>query len=307
MCSHSPNFCCVKTGVVSWLDVHSYMGIPWRLDDLRSLVGTSSVWTIDLAALLRSAAPQLRFLFCTAALGASDGHADLDMYAREFESDAVRVEQLFRRARRLRIPYALRSLARHDLRALLRSKRVAVIVLVDLYVLRPPSALLAPLRHLAPRGGTGLYAGHYVLLTGVSGGGAEPDTFYYLDPGQASGLRAVGGDTLDAARLATGTDEDAVIVEVPRRPHAHAPRAAYDAHFAAAISGSVCSSHAGPSLGAADAPLTARPSALDALWKAIGGTIGSAIGGTVGVTVGGTVGAGGGGDEGGGGGGLKAL
>ena len=68
-------------------------GVDWAR--LRDEVGTESVWTIDLAHLLRRVDPSLRFVFCTQELGVNPSYENIAFYRGELAKDERRVQQLF--------------------------------------------------------------------------------------------------------------------------------------------------------------------------------------------------------------------
>mmetsp|Transcript_69517 Transcript_69517/g.157150 ORF Transcript_69517/g.157150 Transcript_69517/m.157150 type:complete len:452 (+) Transcript_69517:169-1524(+) len=215
-------------GIACTQMVLSYLGHPRSASELELAVGTRSVWTIDLAVLLRRAGPPgLKFLLCTTALGAEEAHSELHMYRGEFADDATRVNALFRRAKALGCSYCQRSLLCEELSELLASGRVVLVILLDIRSVRRAEGKvgLGGLGHffegLAHGAGAGSYVGHYVVLTGLDRKAAR---FHYLDPAQAPVLRSIAAADLDRARCATGTDEDILIIEVPSQRQAPAPR-----------------------------------------------------------------------------------
>jgi hypothetical protein len=156
------------------------------------MLGTQSVWTIDLAVLLRRATGEdsaPRFLLCTTTLGAEDSYAQEAFYKQEFEVDAVRINGLFRAASSLRINYMQKSLHSDELARLICTGRVVVIMLIDLRVIRQ-----ALLKHsfLGRAVGFGGYTGHYIVVCGYKPSSAQ---YMYMDPAQSSSecssLRAV--------------------------------------------------------------------------------------------------------------------
>ena len=52
----------------------------------------------DLAMILVRFKLQQSFVFCTTTLGVQDSYSKVDFYKKEFESDALRVDDLFRNA-----------------------------------------------------------------------------------------------------------------------------------------------------------------------------------------------------------------
>mmetsp|Transcript_82297 Transcript_82297/g.160583 ORF Transcript_82297/g.160583 Transcript_82297/m.160583 type:complete len:420 (-) Transcript_82297:206-1465(-) len=201
-------------GVACVRMVLSYLGNPRSSQELIDLLGTRSVWTIDLAVLLRRVGgPQLRFLFCTAALGAEDSHSELDMYRSDFDKDERRVNDLFRSAPALGVAYAQVTLEARDLVRLLVTGRVLLLVLLDVRLVRNRHAQLLASVMMAP--GSSRYTGHYVVVCGYDPNSRQ---YTYLDPAQAPALFAIDADDLDSARTSVGTDEDVIVIEVPETP-----------------------------------------------------------------------------------------
>ena len=60
--------------------------------------------------------------------------------------------------------------------------------------------------------GSRVRAGHYILLAGYD---SETDRFMVQDPASAAELNSVTTASLEAARLAYGTDEDLLLISLP--------------------------------------------------------------------------------------------
>ena len=166
----------------------SYLGYPHSRAALMRMLGTESVWTIDLAVLLRHATGDggsLRFLLCTTTLGAEDSYAQEAFYKQEFEVDALRINSLFRSASSLGVNYMQRSLMPDELARLICTGRVVIIMLLDLRVVRK-----AHLKHsfLGRAAGFGGYTGHYVVVCGYDPATAR---YTYMDPAQNSSKSAL--------------------------------------------------------------------------------------------------------------------
>jgi hypothetical protein len=73
-----------------------------------------------------------------------------------------------------------------------------------------PAGCAAPPSATTQSGVSG-YLGHYIVVTAYD---PASHTFTLRDPAGGPGVAAVGGDALDAARWAWGTDEDLLLVEV---------------------------------------------------------------------------------------------
>lgn len=105
-------------------------------EGLREQVGTSNVWTIDLAFLL--VAYRVFPRYCTLQLGCNPGFSSEAFYSTRLSDDRERVEHLFARALTCNVPCVEeRSLSRPELCAYLQQGRTVAIVLVDRRYLYP--------------------------------------------------------------------------------------------------------------------------------------------------------------------------
>mmetsp|Transcript_5072 Transcript_5072/g.6575 ORF Transcript_5072/g.6575 Transcript_5072/m.6575 type:complete len:342 (+) Transcript_5072:131-1156(+) len=189
-------------GVTCVQMVLRHFGSEYTSRELMDMVGTQSVWTIDILALLKTAYPNGTFLLCSKNLGVDDSYSDLDMYKKEFDNDSVRVANLFKRASSLELECQEVVLEHHDLGRLMLTGTVLLIILVDISKVKASSRL---------RFGRG-YVGHYILVTGYD---AVTSAFSYLDPAQTSEVRNISAAQLDMARCCEGTDEDIIIIQLP--------------------------------------------------------------------------------------------
>jgi hypothetical protein len=191
---------------------------------LRVICGTTSIWTIDIAHLLRHFNLQVKFFTIT--LGANPAYADEKFYKEHMHTDEVRVHQLFKLAEEAGIEVNQRSLHLEELRQACSSRKSLVLILVDKRVLqtgysppnqdsnsvssrgRPsanPLLCCGVLSNLCRPG----YVGHYVLLYDYS---YESKEFSMRDPASSTSRTAVKEATLEKARKSFGTDEDVIIV-----------------------------------------------------------------------------------------------
>ncbi|XP_019520989.1 PREDICTED: protein GUCD1 isoform X3 [Hipposideros armiger] len=160
-----------------------YLG---QLDDgefesaLQELRLTRSIWTIDLAYLMRHFG--VRHRFCTQTLGVDKGYKNQSFYRKHFDTEETRVNQLFAQAK-------------------------ASKVLVE----KCPAKYCC----FAPRGHrcfcrTPDYQGHFIVLRGYNR--ATGSIFYnnpaYADPGMCS----TSVSNFEEARTSYGTDEDILFV-----------------------------------------------------------------------------------------------
>jgi hypothetical protein len=138
-----------------------------------------------------------RFAFCTSTVGVKETYRLIDFYKKELDSDAVRVNRLFKEASANGVNVVHRTLSSNSIRDLLLSGQVVIIMLIDL-------------SHLKKDMDSEVYRGHFILLCGYRHETAE---FAYQDPASADGhVCFVKVDTLDTARKSEGTDEDLLII-----------------------------------------------------------------------------------------------
>jgi len=175
------------------------------------------LWTIDMYCFLRLRG--LAASFSTAVPGINSAHTALAWYAPHIEADRQRVEEMFERARTagwaVGDPVPTEQLVRLLLaqgEGPLWDKQLCAIALVNNKHL-----------HADPRlGGSGSvsspgYAGHYVLVLGVSADGQD---VRYLDPAKDAHTQLCSVALFAQARAAQGTDMDLLLVRRGGQPPA---------------------------------------------------------------------------------------
>eukprot|EP00850_Spirogloea_muscicola_P001375 SM000005S17172 [mRNA] locus=s5:572877:574655:- [translate_table: standard] len=181
------------------------------LSTLRRLCATTrpagSIWTVDLAHLLRRFAVDVSFL--TVTIGANPHFVAESFYKETMEEDRRRVNWLFERAPQAGIRIQRRSLSSEELSALILSGHYLVIALVDKRKLSHPWTEGFCLPECC--GLHSGYTGHYVVLCGYD---TERGEFEIRDPASGSERRRVSLDALEDARKAFGTDEDILLVSL---------------------------------------------------------------------------------------------
>lgn len=229
-------------------------GEPFCRTTLLALVGTQSVWTIDLVLLLHSAGVR-SVVFWTTCVGIEPMYADWPFYRNAFVSDRARVETRFAEAARngIRIRSELlptealipakysEYLTEHGLLTTdsfaqvigdIDGRDVVWIVLVDQRRLRygPRQTHISwwdkPLGYLIllqsvigwlPRSG---FRGHYVVVVDYC---PAVDAFVVFDPACPTGALNLQRHVLNDARLAPGTDGDTIMVPLPASDLAAVP------------------------------------------------------------------------------------
>lgn len=168
-----------------------------------------SVWTIDLATLLKSFGVELIFL--TTTMGANPDFASVSFYVNQMLEDEYRVNKLFKEAPLLGIPVYQCSLVIDDVKRICLSGVYAIIALVEKGVLwRSINWGQRWVDSLC--GVSDGYVGHYVVVCGCDSGKNE---FLIKDPAisNSNGIW-VKADDFDNARRSFGTDEDMLIVSL---------------------------------------------------------------------------------------------
>uniref|UniRef100_A0A8C9QD73 Guanylyl cyclase domain containing 1 n=1 Tax=Spermophilus dauricus TaxID=99837 RepID=A0A8C9QD73_SPEDA len=151
-----------------------YLG---QLDDgefesaLQELRLTRSIWTIDLAYLMRHFG--VRHRFCTQTLGVDKGYKNQSFYRKHFDTEETRVNQLFAEAKACKVLVEKCTVSVQDIQAHLAQGHVAI-VLVNSGVLHC-DLCSSPVKYccFAPRGHrcfcrTPDYQGHFIVLRGYN-------------------------------------------------------------------------------------------------------------------------------------------
>ncbi|XP_024619496.1 protein GUCD1 isoform X1 [Neophocaena asiaeorientalis asiaeorientalis] len=151
-----------------------YLG---QLDDsefesaLQELRLTRSIWTIDLAYLMRHFG--VRHRFCTQTLGVDKGYKNQSFYRKHFDTEETRVNQLFAQAKACKVLVEKCTVSVQDIQAHLAQGHVAI-VLVNSGVLHC-DLCSSPVKYccFAPSGHrcfcrTPDYQGHFIVLRGYN-------------------------------------------------------------------------------------------------------------------------------------------
>jgi hypothetical protein len=197
---------------------------------VRTLCPIVSIWTIDLAHLLRRCGVNVGFF--TTKAGANESYAQETFYADSIAEDVQRVNSLFKTAAAAGIAVHEQSVRVQQLQQIVSTGRHLIIALVDKRQLwgsseEAPLASTHFLRSTGTKDSTGSaidaaspstsasethYVGHYIVLCGYE---AALDVFHIRDPGQQHRHVCVPVSRLEAARKCFGTDEDLLICCVP--------------------------------------------------------------------------------------------
>ena len=183
----------------------------WMLDMLQ----TKSIWTIDLMILLNTICQDdgihCSLLLCSKTLGVDREHNSLHYYEKSFGKDQIRVDRLFAEATDLDLNMVcLSHLGLAQVIHLVAQPHIVAIVLLDNSILR---------------GTRNTFAGHYVVLCGMS---CEPvhvrkakrsdrkstDDYCMVikNPGNGNVVDYVTPYLLEMAWRGKGTDDDIIFV-----------------------------------------------------------------------------------------------
>ncbi|KAG0207603.1 guanylyl cyclase domain-containing protein 1 [Mortierella sp. GBA30] len=223
-------------------------GCNLSLAEVTLLMGSvESVWTIDLAYLLRklsddqaslpklyfSKRPQLLipnlspgreegwdFTYYTSTIGADASHSKEKFYRKSFDDDQKRVNALFDNADAANIRVIELRLPLDDFKRFLYCRKYAIITLVNQLSLRCRQCTektafcncdSGVLGSLIQRVKGYRYLGHFIVLVAYD---PETDTFYYRDPAVSDDMCSISAMDLERARDSRGTDHDCVVVNV---------------------------------------------------------------------------------------------
>ncbi|GJV79345.1 GUCD1-like protein [Tanacetum coccineum] len=172
--------------------------------DLEELCRTTSIWTVDLAYLLRKLS--VRFLFFTVTIGANPDFSVETFYKEQLANDIGRVDMLFQRSIEEGIKIEHRSIKGEEIIFLILSGKFIVIALVDQCILSQPWR--EDVRMPRFYEGTAAYTGHYVVICGYD---AHTDEFEIRDPASPRESDRISSKCLEEARKSYGTDEDILL------------------------------------------------------------------------------------------------
>ncbi|XP_020577219.1 protein GUCD1 isoform X2 [Phalaenopsis equestris] len=179
------------------------------IHQLVDLCSTTSVWTVDLAYLLKRFS--VSFHFFTVTMGANPNFSDETFYREQLQDDLRRVDGLFQKALETGISIACRSISGVEIAALISSGQYIAVALVDKIKLsqsQQKDGLISDERLD--------YMGHFIVICGYDAEGSE---FEIRDPASSRKNERVSLECLDSARKCYGTDEDIILVSLKDKPH----------------------------------------------------------------------------------------
>ncbi|XP_020678924.1 protein GUCD1 isoform X1 [Dendrobium catenatum] len=179
------------------------------IHELVDLCSTTSVWTVDLAYLLKRFS--ISFHFFTVTIGANPNFSDETFYREQLKDDVNRVDGLFEKALETGIVIECRSINGVDIAALISSGQYIAVALVDKIKLSQSQQ-----KDGFFSVGSSDYMGHFIVICGYD---AEASEFEIRDPASSRKNERVSLECLDCARKCYGTDEDIILVSLKEKPH----------------------------------------------------------------------------------------
>lgn len=218
-------------GIVCLQMALQWLGIAVDRARLLSLVGTKSIWSIDLVCILQevtasspnSSCLELNYLFCSKTLSVNESLSGFRYYQAAFARDRIRVRDRFGKARELQLPMlqTSRGLELPILVDCLRRRNCIAIALVDNHILRNPGCS----NDETTKTTAAAYTGHYIVLVGISddsdhvrqavGDDATTVHDYCLvahNPGVDDRISYYTVEHFERAWRAPGTDEDIIFL-----------------------------------------------------------------------------------------------
>ncbi|KAJ1980364.1 hypothetical protein H4R34_002477, partial [Dimargaris verticillata] len=192
--------------------VLSYYGITdYSYDDMLQYCSFDSIWTIDLAYIIRQFLG-IDFTYYTRYLGINPDYAGNTFYQDTIDSDQQRVEHLFSVAHRSNVRIIRIPLPLLDLKRFVAEQKFAIILLVNTKLLcctycsdtRSPRND-TPYDRLCSYGKGKEYVGHFIVVVSYN---FIHDAFYYRDPALVDEVCQIKACDLEAARSSDGTDFD---------------------------------------------------------------------------------------------------
>eukprot|EP01025_Chloroclados_australasicus_P009921 TRINITY_DN1384_c0_g1_i2.p1 TRINITY_DN1384_c0_g1~~TRINITY_DN1384_c0_g1_i2.p1 ORF type:complete len:264 (-),score=17.02 TRINITY_DN1384_c0_g1_i2:461-1252(-) len=181
-----------------------------NLSQLCQQFNTRSIWTIDIAHVLRKHGIDVTFY--TVTIGANPEFANEKYYMLHISEDARRVESLFQQASSIGLSIVKRSVSMKEITQFMISRQYLIILLVDL---RKISTWLSAadtcfMSTCCIKNGVG-YQGHYIVLCGYD---QHRSQLLYMDPGGRNGIQRQSVEAVEDARKSYGTDEDLLLINV---------------------------------------------------------------------------------------------
>ncbi|KAH8550570.1 Guanylyl cyclase [Umbelopsis sp. PMI_123] len=194
------------------------LGKDVDINDLRQHCHVNSIWTIDLAFLLRNYVED--FTYYTSFLGSRKEYQQNKFYQETFSEDEKRVNKLFAIAKSCNVHVVRMLLPMDDFKRFLFCKKFAIITLVNARLLRCQwcqnqkgcsASVCVGFDSILDRMKGYEYIGHFIVLINYD---PNDDVFIYRDPAQQDKVCVIQAEILDSARQSIGTDNDCIVIRI---------------------------------------------------------------------------------------------
>ncbi|XP_073168911.1 protein GUCD1 isoform X1 [Lepidochelys kempii] len=179
---------------------------------IRELRLTKSIWTIDLAYLMRHF--DVKHRFCTQTLGVDKGYKNQSFYRKHFDTEENRVNQLFAQAKASKVLVEKCTVTVQDIQEHLSQGHVAIVLVNAVLLLCELCS--SPVKYCCflPIGQKCFcrnpdYQGHFIVLCGYN---KASGSVYYNNPAYADRTCSTSISNFEEARTSYGTDEDILFI-----------------------------------------------------------------------------------------------
>ncbi|XP_042684645.1 protein GUCD1 isoform X1 [Centrocercus urophasianus] len=173
---------------------------------------TKSIWTIDLAYLMRHFG--VKHKFCTQTLGVDKGYKNQSFYRKHFDTEENRVNQLFAQAKASKVQVEKCTVTVQDIQKHLSQGHVAIVLVNAVLLLCDLCS--SPVKYCCflPIGQKCFcrnpdYQGHFIVLCGYN---TASGSIYYNNPAYADRTCCTSIRNFEEARRSYGTDEDILFI-----------------------------------------------------------------------------------------------
>ncbi|XP_030316521.1 protein GUCD1 [Calypte anna] len=179
---------------------------------IQELQLTKSIWTIDLAYLMRHFG--VKHKFCTQTLGVDKGYKNQSFYRKHFDTEENRVNQLFAQAKACKVVVKKCTVTVQDIQNHLSQGHVAIVLVNAVLLLCDLCS--SPVKYCCflPIGQKCFcrnpdYQGHFIVLCGYN---KASGSIYYNNPAYADRTCCTSISNFEEARTSYGTDEDILFI-----------------------------------------------------------------------------------------------
>ncbi|NWX00810.1 GUCD1 protein, partial [Caloenas nicobarica] len=179
---------------------------------IQELQLTKSIWTIDLAYLMRHFG--VKHKFCTQTLGVDKGYKNQSFYRKHFDTEENRVNQLFAQAKACKVLVEKCTVTVQDIQNHLSQGHIAIVLVNAVLLLCDLCS--SPVKYCCflPIGQKCFcrnpdYQGHFIVLCGYN---KASGSIYYNNPAYADRTCCTSISNFEEARTSYGTDEDILFI-----------------------------------------------------------------------------------------------